>query len=36
MLILHFAPKSRAVRTLWLLEELGLVSLTEWIFIPRI
>ena len=24
MLTLHFAPNSRAVRTLWLLEELGL------------
>jgi len=36
MLKLHFAPMSRAVRTLWLLEELGLpYELNEMAFHPK-
>ncbi len=36
MLTLHFAPNSRAVRTLWLLEELGLeYELNKMAFHPQ-
>ena len=36
MLTLHFAPNSRAVRTLWLLEELGLeYELNQMAFHPQ-